>query len=410
VDWRKFFGLPPKGEQRAITTLPWQPAMLPFNLMPPVNYDSASQSQALSLGAVYSAVRLLAQSVSTLPVKAYRRAGDARVPMSSLPQLFELLVTDGQLVPWLHRCVTSGALRGNAYGYVISRDGFGFPTVIDWLNPQWVVPDDRPDSPNPGGWLVNGRPVPRQDIVHIPFFTLPGERLGMSPIAAYARTLGVGLQAQAYAVDWFGAGGFPPGTFKNTEQTINQEQADIIKARLGSAMATKQPLVYGRDWDYTPVKVPPEEAQFVETMKMTTNQIAAIYGIPPEMIGGESGSSMTYANVEQQQINFVMFTLRPWLVALETAFSALLPDRQYVRFNSDALIRADLMTRWRVNEIRLRVGAANIDEIRAQEDQPPLPNGQGSEYKTETTTPAIEPAASPDEDDDAPSRPLRRVQ
>jgi hypothetical protein len=105
-----------------------------------------------------------------------------------------------------------------------------------------------------------------------------------------------------------------------------------------------------------------------------------------------------------------MFTLRPWLVALETAFSALLPDRQYVRFNSDALIRADLMTRWRVNEIRLRVGAANIDEIRAQEDQPPLPNGQGSEYKTETTTPAIEPAASPDEDDDAPSRPLRRVQ
>ena len=163
--------------------------------------------------------------------------------------------------------------------------------------------------------------------------------------------------------------------------------------------------MYGRDWDYTPISVPPEEAQFVETMKMTTNQIAAIYGIPPEMIGGESGSSMTYANVEQQQINFVMFTLRPWLVALETAFSALLPDRQYVKFNSDALIRADLKTRWEVNEIRLKNGVASIDEIRAQEDQPPLPNGQGAQF---TITKATEPASA-DNDNDEPAR-LRRVQ
>ena len=130
----------------------------------------------------------------------------------------------------------AGALRGNAYGYVISRDGFGFPMVVDWLSPQSIAPDDRPGET---GWLVNGRPVPRQEVVHIPFFTLPGERLGMSPIGAYARTLGIGLQAQAYAVDWFGAGGFPPGTFKNTEQTITQDQAGEIKARLGAAMASQ---------------------------------------------------------------------------------------------------------------------------------------------------------------------------
>jgi HK97 family phage portal protein len=109
-------------------------------------------------------------------------------------------------------------------------------------------------------------------------------------------------------------------------------------------------------------------------MKMTTNQIAAVYGIPPEMIGGESGSSMTYANVEQQSTNFVMFTLRPYLVLLETVFSSLLPDRQYVKFNSDALIRADLATRWNVNKIRVEMGAASIDEIRIQEDQAPSSN------------------------------------
>lgn len=396
MGWRSFFGF---AEKRAITSVPWQDS-LPFNRMPGLNFSAeVSAQRALSLGSVYAANRLLAQSISTLPVKSYRRVGDARVPMSSLPQLFDQLVTDGQLVPWLHRCVVSLGLRGNAYGLVISRDGFGFPTVVDWLNPSDVAADERPDR---SGWLVKGREVPREDVVHIPLFAMPGQRIGLSPIASFATTLGVGLQAQAYADDWFAAGGFPPGTFKNTEQTVSSAQADEIKGRLRVAIQTRAPLVYGRDWDYSAVSVPPEEAQFVETMKMTTNQIAAIYGIPPEMIGGESGSSMTYANVEQQQINFVMFTLRPWLVVLESAFSALLPDRQYIKFNSDALIRADLKTRWEVNQIRVAMGAANIDEIRVQEDQPPLPDGQGQKYG---------PAAiqNPPQDQANPAAPLRRI-
>lgn len=391
--WRNLFGLP---EKRSITSVPWDVAM-PFNRMPGLGSE-VSQNRALSLGSVYAANRLLAQSISTLPLKSYRRSGDSRIPMDTLPPLFGNLGADGQLVPWLNRCVVSLGLRGNAFGLVVSRDGYGYPTSVDWLNPQRVTTDSRTGET---GWLVDGRAVPREDMVHIPWFAMPGERMGLSPVASFASTLGVGLQAQAYASDWFSAGGFPPGTFKNIEQTVTQEQADVIKARLGAAMRTREPLVYGRDWDYTPISVPPEEAQFVETMKMTTNQIAAIYGIPPEMIGGESGSSMTYANVEQQQINFVMFTLRPWLVLLETTFSALLPDKQYVKFNSDALIRADLKTRWEVNQIRLTTGAANIDEIRVQEDQPPLPNGQGQQYGP---TPAIEPSQA------NPTTPLRRIQ
>jgi phage portal protein BeeE len=114
---------------------------------------------------------------------------------------------------------------------------------------------------------------------------------------------------------------------------------------------------------------------------------------------------MTYANVEQQQINFVMFTLRPWLVVLEHAFSALLPDRQYVKFNSDALIRADLKTRWEVNQIRLNLGAANVDEIRAQEDEPPLPNGQGQKYGS-----AAQPLPAADNTPASGVTPIRRVQ
>lgn len=399
MGWRSWLGFP---EKRAITEVPWKQS-LPFNLMPPLDQE-ISQAKALSLGSVFAANRLLAQSISTLPLKAYRRTedGQARVPMPRLPQLFDQLVTDGQLVPWLHRAVVSLGVRGNAYGWVISRDGYGFPTVIEWLHPNMVAPDDRPGAY--GGWLINGRPVPREDIIHIPMFALPGERLGMSPIASFAATLGVGLQAQTYASDWFSAGGFPPGTFKNTEQMVNPTQAEEIKGRLKAAIGSRSPLVYGKDWDYNAVSVPPEEAQFVQTMKLTTNQIAAIYGIPPEMIGGESGSSMTYANVEQQQINFVMFTLRPWLVLLESTFTSLLPDRQYVRFNADALIRADLKTRWEVNQIRVNLGATSVDEIRIQEDQAALPNGQGATYGPKAIPEQTQPTQ-----ETAPA-PLRRIQ
>jgi HK97 family phage portal protein len=324
--------------------------------------------------------------------------------MEKLPPLFDLLATDGQLVPWLHRCVTSLALRGNAYGLHVSRDGFGFPTAIDWLDPNRVACDDRPGET---GWLVDGRSVPRSDILHIPLFALPGERVGLSPISSFARTVGVGLQAQTYASEWFQAGGFPPGTFRNTAKTITQEEASIIKARTTAAIRSREVLTFGSDWEYTAISVPPEEAQFVETMKMTTNQIASIYGIPPEMIGGESGSSMTYANVEQQQINFVMFTLRPWLVSLETAFSSILPERQYVKFNSDALIRADLKTRWEVNKLRVDMGAASINEIRLQEDQPPLPKG-GDEFGPKPLPAA--PQQQPPNQDEASPTPLRRIQ
>jgi HK97 family phage portal protein len=393
-------------EKRTLTSaeVPWHE---PFNVGGPLPGVQVSPETALTLSSVYSANRLIAQSVATLPLKTFRRTGsDGRQPMPSLPQLFQQLQTDGQLVPWLHRCVTSLTLRGNAYGLIVSRDGFQFPTAVDWLDPGSVRDDARPGRT---GWLVNGREVPNEDIIHIPLFAIPGRRCGLSPIGSFARTLGVGLQAQAYASDWFGAGGFPPGTFKNTQKTVPQQESDAIKGRLTAAIRQRQPLVYGSDWDYNAISVPPEEAQFVQTVKMTTTQIAAIYGIPSEMIGGESGSSMTYANVEQQQINFVMFTLRPYLVTLENAFSALLPDKQYVKFNSDALIRADLKTRWDVNQIRVAMGAASIDEIREQEDQPPLPNGQGQTYGPQAV-PQPPPLAELNPGNNGAAPPIRRIQ
>lgn len=351
-------------EQRSITGLPWSYG---DPLMPTV-----SQDRALTLVPVFAAVRLLADEISTLPVKAYRRVGDERQPMGNLPQLFSLMEDDGTLTDWLHQCITSLALRGNAYGFVTSRDGMEFPTSIMWLNPGDVDVDDRSNPARPN-WFWQGRRIPNEDLLHIPWFKVAGMVKGLSPIEAYAATVDTGLQAQSYANGWFAAGGVPPGKMKNTQKLVKQEEAEQVRDRLVAAIRSRRPLVYGADWDYEPITIPPEQAQFVQTMRMNATQIAAIYGIPPEEIGGEAGGSLTYNTVEQNSIRLSTRTLRPWLVKLERKFFSILPSRQYVKFNPDATIRADIRTRYETYKIANEIGLLSNDEMRALEDRQPLP-------------------------------------
>jgi HK97 family phage portal protein len=162
-----------------------------------------------------------------------------------------------------------------------------------------------------------------------------------------------------------------------------------MRERFAESVRGRQPLVTGADWAYNAIAVNAEESQFLDTIKATATQIAAIYGVPAEMVGGDPGGSMTYANVEQSAINFATFTLRPWVTRIEQALSALMPRSQYVRFNVDAMIRTDMKSRYEVYQIARNIGAKNIDEIRALEDETPLPDGKGQDY-----TPLARSAAS----------------
>jgi len=377
-----------RAEIRAIATLPWDRG-------DPVTYAN-TQDQALKLVPVYAAVRLLADNIATLPVKTYRKVGDERQPMSALPQLFAQMDDDGTLTDWLHRCVASLTLRGNSFGLVTARDGMQFPTAIEWLNPTEVYVDDR--VPMRPLWYWRGRSVPTEDMVHIPWFTVPGKVLGLSPIESFAMTMAVGLQAQEYGASWFASGGVPPGTMKNNQQQIDQTQADIISARVTKAIRTRKTLVYGTDWDYSAVSVPPEQAQFVATQKLTATQIASIYGVPPEMIGGDTGGNLTYSSPEQNMNMLSVMTLRPWLVKLERKFSSILPSRQYVKFNADALVRADLAVRYAAYKTADEIGLLTKDEMRVMEDRAPLTDAQKKAVAPPAPPPpvpaAVEPPAS----------------
>ncbi|MEU9888665.1 phage portal protein [Sphaerisporangium sp. NPDC051011] len=361
--------------KRAITSLPWMSGG--------PSSTAVSTGQALALVPLFASVRILADSVASLPIQLYRRNGSSREAVSYVPQLlFRPAVVD-DLYQWLHKCVVSLALRGNAYGLITQRDDLGFPTMIEWLNPDEVWVDET--HPTRPVYYWQGREVPTEQIFHIPWFVLPGKVVGLSPVGAFAHTIGHGLKATEYGRSWFDNGGTPPATLKNTAKTIAPDEAEEISDRLSARIRSRKPLVFGSDWDFTALQVSPEESQFVETMKLNATQIAAIYGVPPTKVGGEAGGSMTYQTVELEGIDLVTFTLRPWLVRLENRLSALMPGREFVKFNVDAMLRTSLLDRYRAHGLALSQGWRNRDEIRAIEDLSPLPDGQGQTYAVGAT-------------------------
>lgn len=379
-----------KNETRAVGGAPWTPWTDPW-----MRFDSGGPvhparqvygvDRALGLPALYAGTKILSDNAASLPIKVYSTMKDGRRIPYSGPHLFSKPSVIGSAYDWMFSCMSSLTLQGNAWGLITGRDGFGFPTGIEWIPPQYVIVEQdlaQPFNPLATKVFAYGREMtwfgPDAQLFHVKGYALPGELAGVSPMMKFALTITAGHEAQRYGTSWYEAGGFPPGTFQNSELEVDAGQAAEIRSMLVASLRRREPLVYGRDWDYTPVTVPPSEAQFIEAMQLNATHIAAILDLPPNRVGGKTGDSLTYNTTEQNQLQ-VIEALRPWLVRLEYAFSDLLPSRRIVSFNTDALLKTDLKTRTEIYQIQRNMGLRSTDELRELEDLPPLPGGAGNE-------------------------------
>jgi len=353
---------------------------------------------ALSLVPLYSATRLLADQFSSTPLQAYRQNGQLaeRIPD---PVLFKNpSVVAGGLFAWKYRACTSLLLRGNAYGLVTQMSPLGWPTMVEWVHPSTVEVDDS-NYPN-AKYYLRGRPVElftnRHEvgsIVHIPGYSLPGRTKGLAPITAFRLMIEQGLQAQKFSVDWFRNGAAPTGHLKNVAKTLEPEEASVIRDRFEATTADRSVFVSGNDWSFDPISISADDAAFVTTARLTAGQVASVYGLDPEDVGGEAANSLTYATMEQKGIRFTTFPLRPLAIRFEEAVTEMLPKPQYTKFNLDALVRADIKTRFEVHQIGLTTGLETLDEGRAKEDKPPLTPEEIAFWQANYPKPAAVPTA-----------------
>lgn len=342
-------------------------------------------NQALGLPALYAAVNILASGAASVPLRVYNKSG-AGNRLYTGPTLFDSPSVIDTKFDWIFSAMASVLLHGNAWGLITGKDKYGFPKGIEWLPPElvYVQETDQMRSFNPMNVKVyfNNREMkwfgPDRELFHIRGFTQPGRIEGVSPVRYFANTILAGQKTQDYGLTWYNSGGFPPGIFKNQELEVDATQAAQVRAMLVSSLRRREPLVIGRDWDYSPVTVPPSEAQFIDAMQINATQIAAIYNLPPDRVGGTRGDSLTYSTVEQSTLQIIE-ALHPWLVRFEEAFSDLLPGRRHCKFWTDALLRTDLQTRISIYNTERRMGLRTTNEIRTERDLDPYPSTFGND-------------------------------
>jgi HK97 family phage portal protein len=333
-----------------------------------------SDQSALRVTAVFACVGVIADGLASLPMDAYRKQGELRVPLDPMPSLIAQPLRSMTTFEWVFQVVTSLALRGNAFLLVVGRDSLERVTDLQPLHPDWV----RVDVNRETGKLVYsvlGEEIPNYDILHIRRFSLAGCPLGLSPIDQARQGIGMALAAERYGARYFGQSANPSATL-TTDSVLSPEQSENLKTEwIASQGGTRYPAVLSGGLKYEAISITPEESQFLQTREFQNSDIAMLFRVPPHMIGQTNKSTSWGTGIEQQSIGFVRYTLQPYITCIEQALSTLLPRGQYARFNVDALLRSDSKSRFESYVQARNAGWLNVNEIRALEDRLPVENG-----------------------------------
>lgn len=329
---------------------------------------------AMKISTVWACVRLLSQTISTLPIHVKERDGDRRRVRYDHP-VSRLL---GKPSPKMNGVslrsvlMASALLRGNAYAFITERDSKQYPTRLDFVLPQnvslWEGDDDVYYS-----ILGSSARIPSRDVVHIKGLSTNG-LLGISPIRQHARLLDLSGNSLDFARSFYKNGCRTTGVFKTADKLSDVAYNRLYSQLRDNYFGTKnvgKPLLLEGGLDYSAVTIPPEDAQFIATRLQSVDEIAAIYGVPPHMVGNQSHS--TYSNNEQQNLELYNLTLRPWIVAFEAELNdKLFLEREksslYVDIDAKGLLRADTAARTNFYREMYYIGAMNANEIRACED------------------------------------------
>lgn len=346
----------------------------------------------MQMTAVYACVRVLSEAVAGLPLNLYKTT-ETGAEKATDHSLYALLhdAPNPEMTSFVFRetLMTHLLLWGNAYAQII-RNGRGEVVALYPLMPS-KMSVDRGDtglieytyqtSTDEANTKENKTvKLSPRDVLHIPGLGFDG-LVGYSPIAMAKNAIGMSIACEEYGATFFANGASPggvlehPGTIKDPERV----RESWTKAFGGSRNANKV-AVLEEGMKYSPITLAPEQAQFLETRKFQIDEIARIFRVPPHMIGDLERS--TFSNIEQQSLEFVKYTLDPWVSRWEqTLCKSLLSEKErgdyFIKFNVDGLLRGDYESRMRGYSVGIQNGFMSPNDVRALENLNLIPDEEG---------------------------------
>ena len=356
---------------------------------------AVTERSAMQMTAVYSCVRILAEAIAGLPLHLYCYKEDGGKEKALGHPLYLLLHDEPnpEMSSFVFRetLMTHLLLWGNAYAQII-RNGKGEVVALYPLMPNRMTVDrdssgqlfysyqmSNSDAPTmPGGTVI----LKPSDVLHVPGLGFDG-LVGYSPIAMAKNAIGLAIATEEYGAKFFANGATPgglleyPGTVKDPDRV----RESWNKGFSGSQNAGKVAILE-EGMKYTPISIAPEQAQFLETRKFQINEIARIFRIPPHMIGDLEKSS--FSNIEQQSLEFVKYTLDPWVVRWEQSLSRALftPEEKsqyFFKFNVEGLLRGDYQSRMNGYATARQNGWMSANDIRELENLDRIPAEEGGD-------------------------------
>jgi HK97 family phage portal protein len=341
---------------------------MPAELLPPTRNvtEQVGVKEALTLSAVYRAISIISVSASQLNIHAYTNG----VEVTRLPAWFKQPDYKISRSAFFEQTVISMATKGNAYW--LKHSSSGKLMNLSVLNPLDVIVN-QDAAGNVLYYGYRDKIYQPEEIQHLSLFRVPGTHVGLSPIQAAQRELRGAIDTRDYAGNWFKESGIPNGVLKS-DQVLSPDQAVAAKNAWNATAGAKNGVaVLGNGLSYSPIILSPADAQWLEVQNFNSTAIARLFGVPGSlMFAGTEGTSLTYQNQESEYISFVRFSLMSYLREIEEAFTALLPRGTEARFNVDALLRSDTVTRYTAHKIGIEAGFLTVAEVREIEKLAPL--------------------------------------
>ena len=356
---------------------------------------TVTERSAMQMTAVYSCVRILSEAVAGLPLHLYKYTDSGGKAMALDHPLYHLLHDEPnpEMSSFVFRetLMTHLLLWGNAYAQII-RNGKNEIVALYPLMPNKMSVDrdengrlyytyyrGSDEAIKNKDFAVTLQP---SDVLHIPGLGFDG-LVGYSPIAMAKNAIGMAIACEEYGAKFFANGAAPggvlehPGTIKDPQRVRESWQSTFG----GSGNANKI-AVLEEGMKYTPIGISPEQAQFLETRKFQINEIARIFRVPPHMVGDLEKSS--FSNIEQQSLEFVKYTLDPWVIRWEQSIQRSLLSRDektayFVKFNLEGLLRGDYQSRMNGYAIGRQNGWMSANDIRELENLDRIPEEDGGD-------------------------------